>query len=80
MQNEQKQQNSIVGRRMRERREGLGLAEEKVGVAISLDESNARAKISRWMNQIIFNFKKTFNTKIHLRKINALIYQGKYWK
>jgi hypothetical protein len=32
---------------MRERREGLGLAEEKVGVAISLDESNARAKISR---------------------------------
>jgi transcriptional regulator with XRE-family HTH domain len=29
--------NSIVGRRMRERREALGLAQEKVGVAIGLD-------------------------------------------
>lgn len=48
MQNEQKQQNSIVGRRMRERREALGLAQEKVGVAIGLDESSARARISRY--------------------------------
>ncbi len=48
MQNEQKQQSSIVGRRMRERREALGLAQEKVGVAIGLDESSARARISRY--------------------------------
>ena len=48
MQIEQKQQSSIVGRRMRERREALGLAQEKVGVAIGLDESSARARISRY--------------------------------
>lgn len=42
------QQTSIVGRRMRERREALGLAQEKVGVAIGLDESSARARISRY--------------------------------
>ena len=40
--------NSIVGRRMRERREALGLAQEKVGAAIGLDESRARARISRY--------------------------------
>jgi transcriptional regulator with XRE-family HTH domain len=39
---------SIVGRRMRERREALGLAQEKLGVAIGLDESSARARISRY--------------------------------
>ena len=39
---------SIVGRRMRERREALGFAQEKVGVAIGLDESSARARISRY--------------------------------
>ena len=39
---------SIVGRRMRERREAMGLAQEKVGVAIGLDESSARARISRY--------------------------------
>ena len=39
---------SIVGRRLRERREVLGLAQEKVGVAIGLDESSARARISRY--------------------------------
>ena len=43
------QQISIVGRRMRERREFLGLAQEKVGVAIGLDESSARARISRYV-------------------------------
>lgn len=42
------QPSSIVGRRMRERREALGLAQEKVGVAIGLDESSARARISRY--------------------------------
>jgi len=39
---------SIVGRRIRERREALSLAQEKVGVAIGLDESSARARISRY--------------------------------
>jgi transcriptional regulator with XRE-family HTH domain len=39
---------SIIGRRLRERREALGLAQEKVGVAIGLDESTARARISRY--------------------------------
>ena len=39
---------TCVGRRMRERREALGLAQEKVGVAIGLDESSARARISRY--------------------------------
>lgn len=48
MQEEKKHPISIVGRRMRERREALGLAQEKVGVAIGLDESSARARISRY--------------------------------
>ena len=39
---------SIVGRRMRERREVLGLAQEKIGVAIGIDESSSRARISRY--------------------------------
>jgi transcriptional regulator with XRE-family HTH domain len=39
---------SIVSRRMRERREALGLAQEKIGVAIGLDKSSARATISRY--------------------------------
>ena len=48
MQGKQKPSSSIVGRRMRERREAMGLAQEKVGVAIGLDESSARARISRY--------------------------------
>lgn len=48
MQDAKKHSISIVGRRMRERREALGLAQEKVGVAIGLDESSARARISRY--------------------------------
>lgn len=48
MQDEKNLLTSIVGRRMRERREALGLAQEKVGVAIGLDESSARARISRY--------------------------------
>lgn len=48
MQDTKKHPVSIVGRRMRERREALGLAQEKVGVAIGLDESSARARISRY--------------------------------
>jgi transcriptional regulator with XRE-family HTH domain len=39
---------STFGRRLRQRREALGLAQEKVGVAIGLDESSARARISRY--------------------------------
>jgi len=37
-----------VGRRMRELREGLGWAQEKVGVAIGIEESSSRARISRY--------------------------------
>ena len=48
MQDDKKHPISIVGRRMRERRETMGLAQEKVGVAIGLDESSARARISRY--------------------------------
>lgn len=48
MQKDKKHSISVVGRRMRERREALGLAQEKVGVAIGLDESSARARISRY--------------------------------
>lgn len=42
------QPDSVLGRRMRERREELGLSQEKVGVAIGLDESSSRARISRY--------------------------------
>lgn len=48
MQDDKKHSTPIVGRRMRERREALGLAQEKIGVAIGLDESSARARISRY--------------------------------
>ncbi len=48
MQDDKKHPTSIVGRRIRERREALGLAQEKIGVAIGLDESSARARISRY--------------------------------
>lgn len=41
-------QSSVVGRRLRQRREELGLSLEKVGVAIGIDESSARARISRY--------------------------------
>lgn len=39
---------TIIGQRLRERREMLGLSLERVGVAIGLDESSARARISRY--------------------------------
>lgn len=39
---------SVVGRRMRALREELGWSQEKVGVAIGIDESSARARISRY--------------------------------
>lgn len=39
---------NVVGRRMRSRREELGWSQEKVGVMIGLDESSARARISRY--------------------------------
>lgn len=39
---------SLLGRRMRARREALGWSQEKVGVLIGLDESSSRARISRY--------------------------------
>jgi transcriptional regulator with XRE-family HTH domain len=39
---------SIIGRRLRQRREVLGWSLERVGVEIGLDESSARARISRY--------------------------------
>jgi len=39
---------STIGRRLRERREALGWSLERVGVEIGLDESSARARISRY--------------------------------
>ena len=39
---------SVVGRRMRARREELGWSQEKVGVDIGIDESSSRARISRY--------------------------------
>lgn len=39
---------SIVGRRIRAYREGLGWSQEKIGVAIGIDESSSRARISRY--------------------------------
>lgn len=39
---------NVVGRRMRSRREELGWSQEKVGVLIGIDESSARARISRY--------------------------------
>ena len=48
MPNESNRTPTVVGRRMRSRREELGWPQEKVGVAIGLDESSARARISRY--------------------------------
>jgi transcriptional regulator with XRE-family HTH domain len=39
---------SIVGRRIKELREQLGWSQEKIGVAIGIDESSSRARISRY--------------------------------
>ncbi|MDY0014436.1 MAG: helix-turn-helix transcriptional regulator [Rhodocyclaceae bacterium] len=39
---------TVVGRRIRRLREELGWSQEKVGVAIGIDESSARARISRY--------------------------------
>lgn len=39
---------SVIGRRMRSMRVDLGLSQEKVGVAIGIDESSSRARISRY--------------------------------
>ena len=39
---------TVLGRRLRERREQLGWSLERVGVEIGLDESTARARISRY--------------------------------
>ena len=39
---------TVVGRRIRLLREELGWSQEKVGVAIGIDESSDRARISRY--------------------------------
>lgn len=39
---------SIVGKRIKDLREELGFSQEKVGVAIGIDESSSRARISRY--------------------------------
>ena len=39
---------SVVGHRIRLLREEIGWSQEKVGVAIGIDESSARARISRY--------------------------------
>ncbi len=39
---------SIVGKRIKDLREELGLSQEKIGVAIGIDESSSRARISRY--------------------------------
>ena len=39
---------TVVGRRMRARREELGWSQERVGVLIGIDESSSRARISRY--------------------------------
>lgn len=39
---------NVLGERLRHRREQLGLSQEKVGVAIGIDESSSRARISRY--------------------------------
>ena len=39
---------TIIGQRLRECREALGWSLERVGVEIGLDESSARARISRY--------------------------------
>lgn len=39
---------TVVGRRIRQLREELGWSQEKVGVSIGIDESSARARISRY--------------------------------
>ena len=39
---------TIAGRRMRARREELGWSQDRVGVAIGIDESSSRVRISRY--------------------------------
>ena len=39
---------SIVGKRIKELREQLGWSQERIGVAIGIDESSSRARISRY--------------------------------
>ena len=39
---------SVIGQRMKALREELGWSQEKVGVAIGIDESSSRARISRY--------------------------------
>ena len=42
------QAKTVVGHRIRARREELGWSQEKLGVLIGIDESSSRARISRY--------------------------------
>lgn len=48
MASHESQPTSIVGRRIKRLREELGWSQEKIGVAIGIDESSSRARISRY--------------------------------
>ena len=39
---------SIVGKRIKDLREEFGWSQEKIGVAVGIDESSSRARISRY--------------------------------
>jgi transcriptional regulator with XRE-family HTH domain len=43
---------SVLGARLRQRREALGWSQERVGVAIGIDESSSRTRISRYESGI----------------------------
>lgn len=43
---------SVLSARLRQRREELGWSQEKVGVAIGIDESSSRTRISRYESGI----------------------------
>ena len=48
MPSEDSRPKTIVGRRIKALREELGWSQERVGVAIGIDESSSRARISRY--------------------------------
>ncbi len=48
MPSERSRTTTVVGRRMRSRREELGWSLEKLGVLIGIDEASSRARISRY--------------------------------
>lgn len=61
-----KQPASIFGRRLREARERMGIAQDRLGVAIGLDEGSASARISRYETGI---HEPPFETAEQLAKV-----------